>query len=322
MTPRERTGTRWIGEAPAKVNLFLRILDREPSGYHRIETLFQALELADGVTVEVLADHGEGEGESVAGGAPSIDLDLRGVGTAELGPPEANLAVRAARRFQEEVASRGRNPPALRIELEKRIPHGAGLGGGSSDAASVLLGANALSGNLLSPEDLLRIGGGLGSDVPFFLIGASAAFGTGRGEILRPLPSLPPREVLLLVPSEGISTGWAYQVLAESRGGSATVRSGVARDGSVRAENRVDRAVSWETLVAMAFNDFEEVLFPLRPDLERWKELLQRHGASPALLSGSGSVLFGVFSDSGALGEAQREAEATGLRTLHTRTRS
>lgn len=332
MTEDLRSGDRWVGEAPAKVNLYLRIGEQEPSGYHRLETLFQALELSDTVVVERLDP-----GDAGADGPPVIDFILRGVTAGELGPSDRNLAVRAARRFQEEIALRGMTPPDLRVELEKRIPHGAGLGGGSSDAASVLRGANAASGNLLSIEDLTRIGGELGSDVPFFLCGSSLALGAGRGEILSPLPPLPMREVLLLVPSEGIATGWAYGVLAESRRkeglemdaapaleatpGSAGDFHVSAGASEVAGDVGVGAPLTWEGVMAEARNDFESVLFPLRPELQRWKDLLTDHRAGPALLSGSGSVLFGVFSDQGALDAARREAEGAGLMTLHTRTR-
>jgi len=301
MTDEWLVARRWTGEAPAKVNLFLRILERELSGYHRIETVFQTLELSDRVTIEVLPSEK----------SSAIELRVEGVGDGELGAPEANLAYRAAHRFQQEIRAREVTPPTFRIILDKRIPHGAGLGGGSSDAATVLMGANALTGHPLSHEDLLRIAGELGSDVSFFLIGASRALGTGRGEILRPLPSLPPKEVLLLVPTDGINTGWAYSVLA-------TAREGLEVSGATAFPSKADDG--WTDVAAFAENDFESVLFPLRPALEALKALLLRHGANPALLSGSGSVLFGIFSDVAALESASREAEESGVRTIRTRT--
>jgi 4-diphosphocytidyl-2-C-methyl-D-erythritol kinase len=283
------------------VNLFLRILEREPSGFHRIETVFQTLELSDRVAIEVPTSEA----------SPAIELRVEGVRDGELGSLESNLAYREARRFQQEMSARELTPPAFGIVLEKRIPHGAGLGGGSSDAATVLLGANTLAGHPLSREDLLRIGGELGSDVSFFLIGAARAHGAGRGEILRPLPPLPPREVLLLVPAEGISSGWAFSVLAAARSALPPPQAFHPQD-----------AEGWTDVAALAENDFESVLFRLRPALEEMKGLLLRHGASPALLSGSGSVIFGIFQDVAALEAASREAAKSGVRTLQTRTRA
>lgn len=322
-------GRRWVGEAPAKVNLLLRILDRESLGYHRIETIFQALELADGVEIDVR----EGVG---SGAPPSISLEVRGVIPGELGPPEANLAYRAASRFREELLRHGVAPPFLSIRLEKRIPHGAGLGGGSSDAAAVLRGVNILAGEPLSHADLMRIGGELGSDVPFFLCGSSLALGEGRGERLTRYSALPQRDVLLLVPAEGIATGWAYGVLAEVRqraggrttsepspGGAGSQGASTTSTSSVRPSGPGEPSAAgaqWKDIAAVAANDFEAVLFPLRPELATMKDLLLRHGASPALLSGSGSVVFGIFSDHAALQDAEDEASSVGLRSIRTRT--
>jgi 4-diphosphocytidyl-2-C-methyl-D-erythritol kinase len=217
------------------------------------------------------------------------------------------------------------------------------LGGGSSNAATVLLGANDLTGDPLSREELLRIGGELGSDVPFFLTGVARAIGAGRGEILTPLPPLPQREVLLLVPEDRIATAWAYGVLSEvrKRSGwrsiSAPVTTSPITPSPVPAEPvpaepvpgepdlaRPEGGVGsdWESVAVRALNDFEPVLFPLRPELERWKDLLLRNGASLALLSGSGSVIFGVFTNRRELESAALEAEESEVRALRTRTRA
>jgi len=142
--------------APAKVNLSLRVLARERSGYHQLETLFCALELRDEIEIER------------GGGALSLQVE-----GAELGPPEENLVHRAAVAFHDAAGIR----PDTRIRLRKRIPAGAGLGGGSSDAAATLAALNALHGAPLGPTHLLRLGAELGSDVPFFLCGSS---GTAR----------------------------------------------------------------------------------------------------------------------------------------------
>ncbi|MBA2244718.1 MAG: 4-(cytidine 5'-diphospho)-2-C-methyl-D-erythritol kinase, partial [Gemmatimonadetes bacterium] len=165
--------------APAKINLWLRILAREESGYHSLETLFCAVSLADTVRISR---------------APELVFEVEG--EIEVGPPERNLCVRAAERFYREM---GRTPE-VRIELVKRIPSAAGLGGGSSDAAATLRALNTLHGGPMPSDMLLQMGSELGSDVPFFLCGSPLALAWGRGERLLALPPLPPRPVLIAHP--------------------------------------------------------------------------------------------------------------------------
>lgn len=292
----------WAGTALAKVNLRLQILTREVSGYHQIETVFQALDLADRI-------------ELVAGEDGEISLAVTGLGADDLGPPEWNLAVQAARRFAEAFTGAGGRFPGVDIRLEKRIPAGAGLGGGSSDAAAVLRGLNELTGAGFSASELVLLSAELGSDVPFFASGASRALAWGRGDRILPLSPLPARHVLLAVPAEPIETGWAYGALAEHREDQTRIGplAGLL-DGDLRG--------GWEAVAMRARNEFEPAIFPLRPDLPRIKKALVRAGARPALLSGSGSALFGVFEDEGDLKAALSglgEVEP-GLRLLATRT--
>ncbi|MSR22670.1 MAG: 4-(cytidine 5'-diphospho)-2-C-methyl-D-erythritol kinase [Gemmatimonadetes bacterium] len=279
---------RWVGEAPAKVNLFLRILAREEDGYHQIETVFQTLDLADAVELELQT-------------GSEITLELTGVSEGELGPPEANLAVVAAERFQRALVEVARDPPGVRVRLEKRIPHGAGLGGGSSDAAAVLRGLNVLCGEPLTPEELMRLGAAIGSDVPFFVSGVPSAVGRGRGERLLALSPLPERDVLLAVPASPVSTAWAYEVLDSHR---ARTRPGGRPDPIPHRLDSGKGERGWDVVREEAVNDFEEALFPLRPELSLLKEALVREGAGPALLSGSGSAVFGVFDSKEALDRA------------------
>jgi len=294
---------RWMGDAPAKVNLRLDVLERDETGYHQIETVFQAVELSDRLVVIVE------EGDGVA-------LELSGVPNGALGPSEQNLAVQAADAFRVALIAGGRSCPGIRIALEKVIPHGAGLGGGSSDAAAVLLGLNQLFDQPLSDAELARLGADLGSDVPFFVCGVARAMGWGRGDRIVPLDPLPARDVLLVVPSAPIATERAYRVLAEQRVGmevSARAGSG-ARAGS---------AGSWADAASGAHNDFEVALFPLRPELAAIKTTLTGAGARLALLCGSGSAVFGVFDDEQAVARADAEVAGLGVdaRTLRTRTR-
>ena len=176
-------------EAQAKINLFLRILSREPSGYHQLETLFQRIALADSVTVRT--------------GGSGRSLDCRG---ADTGPVEENLAWRAAMAF----ADAGGGPANFQIEIEKRIPVGGGLGGGSADAAAVLRALNALAERPLDDTALTAIAFSLGADVPYLVSTHALALGSGRGEKLFPLGALPARDVLLAVPPFGVSSADAF----------------------------------------------------------------------------------------------------------------
>ncbi len=293
----------WRGEARAKVNLRLSVLARESSGFHQIETVFQALELADEIALRI-AD---------AGG---IELELAGVAPDALGPVEENLAVRAAELFLSKAPAPGPGRPGVRIYLEKRVPHGAGLGGGSSDAATVLRGLNELMGEPFTLPELMSFGGRLGADVPFFVSGSVRALGWGRGDRIVPLEPLPDRPVLLIVPTEPISTAWAYSALAAHRDG--TGWRPARRPRPHRPEE------DWSEAESAAHNDFEEVLFSLRPDLAQIKSALQTSGARLALLSGSGSAVFGVFETEASMVAAERAVadRVAEARTIRTRTRS
>lgn len=314
------TPSHWSGEAWAKLNLRLRVFDCDETGYHGLETVFQTLELADRVDLLLLPEG-------------PVTLEVTGVSEGVLGADEDNLAVRAARLFQDATgagaAAGAGAATGVEIGLEKRIPHGAGLGGGSADAAAVLRGLNEMAGEPLGREELMELGSQLGSDVPFLVSGAARALGLGRGERILPLPGLPVREVLLVAPTEPISTAWAYRVLDNHRTSRAGPRPGHERGGDGApdggAETRVSPAESdWPAVAAAATNDFEEALFPLRPDLGRIKEVLHSAGARPALLTGSGSCVFGAFET---VGKRERAEQALGtmgepgLRTIRTRTR-
>jgi len=254
--------------APAKINLRLKILAREVSGYHQLEMIFCAVGLADSIEV---ARAGEG-----------IELEVTG---ADLGEPRDNLVYRAARAFFDLA----RIAPGVRIRLHKEIPAGAGLGGGSSDAATTLVALNSLYGEPLQPGALARIGATLGSDVPFFMAGASCALAWGRGERLLPLPAPPTAPILLVVPPFGISTPAAYQMLDEAREGRVEV--------PVPARLTPDITSSWANVARYAENDFQTPTFNRYPMLRAIKVALQDAGATISMLSGSGSAVFGVFPD-------------------------
>lgn len=255
--------------AQAKLNLTLRVLRREETGFHSIETVFHRLELGDEVRVQ------RTERERVlACTGPALPPE-------GLGPASQNLAWRAADAYASAAGWSG----GFLIELHKRIPAGGGLGGGSSDAGAVLRACEQLSDAPLGPRRLQKLAAALGSDVPFLTGDDVAALGSGRGDVLRPLPALPPRDVALLLPRFGVSTKDAYSWLAASRGGRQS-RSGLMRSPDV---------ASWARVAAVAENDFEAVVGARHPEILAYLGALTLAGATLARMSGSGSTVFGVF---------------------------
>jgi 4-diphosphocytidyl-2-C-methyl-D-erythritol kinase len=266
--------------APAKVNLRLRVLGKRPDGFHDIDTLFQAIDLGDDVSV------------SLAG--QGIRLDLEGP---DLGPLAENLAYRAAAGLSAAIGFDG----GIRIRLTKHIPAGAGLGGGSSDGAAVLRCLAALLELHPADERVGRVAAELGSDVPFFLCGSPLAHGIGRGEILEPLRALPSADLVVVSPPVHVGTAAAYRALsAERRAGGQTTSSAPG------GERRGPR--SWEDATQQAWNDFQAVIAEINPEIARAIEWLEDAGATFAMMSGSGSSVFGLFAD-----RATAEQAAEGL---------
>ena len=265
---------KWF--APAKINLSLRVLGRRADGFHALETLMVPLDLADEITLEPMDD------PPASGDGP---FALR-CSDATLPTGLDNLALRAAELFRRRAA--GSLPPT-RIVLQKRIPHGAGLGGGSSDAATVLLALNETFQAGLGEEELCELAAELGSDVPFFVY-RSAAVCRGRGEIVEPVAFSHAVPLLLLKPPFPVPTPWAYQHWADSR----------ALPGVLYTPQQL----AWGELV----NDLERPVFEkylLLAELKMW--LLGRKEVTGALLSGSGSTIIAVLRD-------RAEAEAVTAR--------
>ena len=268
---------------PAKVNLYLRILAREDTGYHQIETLFQRIELEDTV--------------SVSRGGTGVALecfDEQGRPRTDLGPVEKNTVFRAAQAFLERVGG----GEGVTIRLTKRIPSGTGLGGASSDAAGTLEALNRLFDLPLAPEELMTLGGTVGADVPFFVSGAALSWAWGRGDRLLPFEPLPQATLVLVVPEERISTVEAYGALSRT----LDLPSGAGSLGE-------PGPMSWDDVERLQFNDFEAVAFAGRPRLPQILDGLRGAGARVARMTGSGSALFGVFSDAEA---ARRGAKLLG----------
>lgn len=277
--------------AHAKANLFLRVLSREASGYHSIETLFTLLELHDELVVE-RTERG-------------IALDVEG---AETGPVEQNLAYRAAEMVL--AATGGRF--GVRMRLVKHIPVQAGLGGGSSDAAAALHAVNRLAGDAVPRHEILQFAARLGSDVPFFATGAALALGWGRGERLMRLPTPKACPVLIAVPPFGIATAKAYEALDQAR----------ARD-TRRGAVILDETVfdSWGGIGRLSGNDFESLVFGREPELKALFERMAQTRPLLVRLAGSGSSIIAIYKH-----ERDREGAALEIGEKHahlirTRTR-
>lgn len=269
--------------AHAKVNLFLRVLARETSGFHALETLFALLELADTLIVE----------RTPAG----VELEVIG---AETGPCEENLAVRAARLVLDATGNRF----GVRLRLEKHIPVAAGLGGGSSDGAAALHAVNALADGAVPRHELLQFAAKLGSDVPFLASGAPMALAWGRGERLFRLPPSAAAPVLVVVPPFGVSTAKAYALLDAAREETVT-RGSVVLDPEAFG--------GWGSIGRLGGNDFEIPVFGKEPALRTLYEKLCQTGPLLARLSGSGAALFGIYKterdrDAAALEIGERDA--------------
>jgi len=264
--------------APAKINLILRILERRPDGFHNLWSIMQTVALEDEVQIRLRTDR--------------QGIHLRCDAT-QLAADQSNLVYRAAA----EVMARAKQSIGLDIELRKRIPMGAGLGGGSSDAAATIIGLNHLLQLKWSPAQMADAGQSLGSDVPFFLF-APSAFVAGRGEMVRPVVVEGARWVVLVNPGFGVNTKWAYQELAATR---------IVVTPLSLAQRELDRQsrVSWDQLIATAENDFEAPVFAAHGKLREIKRSLQAHGAEIALLSGSGATVFGLFANEARARSAQ-----------------
>ena len=252
--------------AHAKLNLFLRVLAKEAEGYHGIETLFCLVSLAD-----VLRASARDAGE--------VTIDVEG---ADVGPPEHNLAVRAANMVLDATGRRF----GAHLTLEKRIPVRAGLGGGSSDAAAALLAVNQLANGAVPRHELLQFAARLGSDVPFFMTGAPLALGWNRGERLLRLPPLPAAPALLVTPPIGVGTAEAY-------GWVDAARKSAGRRGAVALD--LDALSRWGDIGRLAGNDFESPAFHHRADIRAAFEALVGTRPLVCRMSGSGSTLFAVY---------------------------
>ncbi len=254
-------------EAPAKINLFLKVLNRRPDGYHEIESLMQKIDLFD---ILHLARQGEEISLSCPGSSLSEDRE--------------NLVYRAAQAFFSATGIKA----GVKIILEKNIPVAAGLGGGSSDAAAVLLGMNLLFAAGLELEYLMDIGLQLGADVPFFLQDCSGAVVTGIGECIQEVQPIRNYWILLVNPGFGVPTKWVYENFPLTSTSNPYI---LARGQKV---TRILHAAS-PGLYEQLGNDLEVVTINHYPEIGEIKKELKKAGAVTSLMSGSGPTVFGLF---------------------------
>jgi 4-diphosphocytidyl-2-C-methyl-D-erythritol kinase len=249
-------------KAPAKINLYLRVVRKRSDGYHDIISLMQLISLYDELTFVQRAS--------------GIMVKCPG---SILPEDENNLVYRAAAGFYDRSGLK----PGIEITLQKHIPVGAGLGGGSSDAATTLVTLNELHNSPLSTEELLRLGESLGADIPFFIFGKTA-WASGKGEMLTEAPSLPLFWIVLINPGFPVSTKEVYQGL----------NLGLTKK---IIKYSIPRFSSVKEAASGLVNDLERVTLTLHPALAEIKAFLLKNGALGAAMTGSGPTMFGVFTD-------------------------
>jgi 4-diphosphocytidyl-2-C-methyl-D-erythritol kinase len=260
--------------SPAKINLYLRVLRKREDGYHDILSLMQRINLCDELTFT-----------PTDGG-----IVILCPGTT-LPQDEGNIVYRAASAFFSRI---GRSP-GIEIIIQKQIPIAAGLGGGSSNAATTLMTLNEMHGSPLTHEELMKIGRGIGADVPFFIFG-KAAWASGIGDRLMEAPPLPTYRLVLINPGFEISTKSVYQSL----------NLGLTKQGF---NYSIPRFSTEEALIQSLTNDLEKVTVKLHPVLDEIKALLIANGARCALMSGSGPTVFGIFRDKESADSAVKNLE-------------
>ena len=249
----------------AKLNLALAVIARRSDGYHEIRTVFQSIDLHDDLEIR-----------------PCARIEVHCAGPGDI-PEEENTVRRAAIALSQDASP----PSGAEILLTKRIPVGAGLGGGSSNAAAALLGLRKFWEIRISETDLRSLAASIGSDVPFFLRGGTS-LGIGRGEEIYPLEEIQPAHLVIIFPGVHISTAAAYQSLQLQLTSVNALHKIQSFCGHIGKDPRC---------LAGIFNDFETSILPAYPAVKEAKDFLLERGATTAMLSGSGSSVFGFFSD-------------------------
>jgi len=277
-------------KAPAKINWTLYVLDKRKDGYHNILSLMQCIELYDTLTFE---------------GSDSVEVitDIQV-------PVEQNLVYKSAQLLNDRFGiKRG-----VRIRLDKEIPSGAGLGGGSSDAAYTLIGLNKVWDLGLGKDELKLLGSEIGSDVPFFF-DCPIALVEGRGDIVKPLEIDNQYALLLLKPLVSISTAWAYEQLTKA---TAELTKTEDKFNNIQLIYNALRSGDVSLIKSKANNDFEDLAMKKYPVIKELKEKLLDAGALMAIMSGSGSTVFGLFEDRDKAASASKQFSSHWSRVVET----
>ncbi|MCL0106730.1 4-(cytidine 5'-diphospho)-2-C-methyl-D-erythritol kinase [Peptococcaceae bacterium] len=275
-------------KAHAKINLALKVLGKREDGYHEVEMVMQSLALHDKIFLTLIRS----------------DIELLVEGDAPL--DESNLAYKAAKAILEYSNCK----QGIRIKLVKNIPAAAGLAGGSSDAAAVLLGINKLLKLGLDTEELMEIGKGLGSDVPFCIVGGTA-LARGRGEKIQPLPKAPKMGVVLIKPDFGVSTAQVYKRFSLDL---------VEKKADVNAVVEAIKKGDIKGIATAIFNDLEYVTMDMHPCLEGIKRQLEDAGVLGVLMSGSGPTVYGLAFDLGHANILAKRLDIDNVRVIVTST--
>lgn len=274
-------------KAYAKINLFLDVHSKYDNGYHEVSTVMQTVSLCDDVSILVTKK------------GISIRCDAEGVPT-----DNKNIAYRAAELFLEE----SKIDEGLLIEIKKRIPAEAGLGGGSADAAAALLGLNELFGFPLNTEKLLEIGVRLGADVPFCMV-KGCAYAGGIGDKLHELPSMPQCYIVIARGGEGYSTPAAYKMLDEKYS-DFTDEKYEKHDAAAIIKALEQKDI--DLIAKNMYNIFEKVVLPSRSIASELIKTLTDNGAISSMMSGSGTAVFGIFKDEKKANSAAEKISAEG----------
>lgn len=253
--------------SPAKINLRLEILSKRPDNYHEIKTIFHKISIFDKIGLE-----------KIPGNEVKLTIDDPAIPT-----DNTNLAVKAANL----IFSYADIKPGIKIDIKKKIPAGAGLGGGSSNAAVTLKGINTLLNLNISEQIIAEFAVKLGADVPFFLTGASTAYATGIGEKIKSIETHNKLWFLVIFPGFTVSTAWAYK----------SIKKYNLLTKSTKNNNIKNYSLDINTVKSSLYNDFESVVNKRHTEIPKIKEQLIKTGAQGAMLSGSGSSVFGIFPD-------------------------
>ena len=285
--------------APAKINLYLEILGMRPDGYHELAMIMQSIELADYIEIN-------------ANGTDNIRLHCQ---HPEVPLDRTNIAYRAAKLMAEQFPDAFAKFGGIDIEIDKRIPVAAGLAGGSTNAAAILIGLDLMWKLGLTQSELQELAALLGSDVPFCIAGGTA-IATGRGEILSPLPVLDNLYVVLAkYRSLGVSTAWAYTTYREKFGNSYACDTSTMQERSTKLNSgALVSAIAHKDGIKIGqslYNDLERVVLPAHPQVEQLRQAFQNQNILGTMMSGSGPSVFALVESDAQAQQVKEQVEST-----------